>query len=70
MASKRSPEFLTATEVASLFGVTPRTIVRWAKAGKFPSARTMGGHRRFRPSEVAVVYEQLMGAPMPERVAS
>jgi excisionase family DNA binding protein len=30
----------------------PKTVTRWAKAGKLTSIRTLGGHRRFRKSEV------------------
>ncbi|MFE6222930.1 BldC family transcriptional regulator [Streptomyces sp. NPDC057854] len=39
-------------EVAELFGVDTRTIARWADEGKLCSVRTLGGHRRFRRSEV------------------
>lgn len=43
---------LTPSEVAALFRVDPKTVTRWAKAGKIGSIRTLGGHRRFRESEV------------------
>ena len=43
---------LTPREVADLFVVDPKTVTRWAKAGKLTSIRTLGGHRRFRKSEV------------------
>ena len=43
---------LTPSEVAALFRVDPKTVTRWAKAGKLTSIRTLGGHRRFRKSEV------------------
>ncbi|BDO40944.1 MAG: DNA-binding protein [Cellulomonas sp. 73-145] len=43
---------LTPSEVASLFRVDPKTVTRWAKAGKLSSIRTLGGHRRYRESEV------------------
>jgi excisionase family DNA binding protein len=32
--------------------VDPKTVTRWAKAGKLNSIRTLGGHRRYRESEV------------------
>jgi excisionase family DNA binding protein len=43
---------LTPSEVAALFRVDPKTVTRWAKAGKLTSIRTLGGHRRYRESEV------------------
>ncbi len=45
-------KLLTPSEVAALFRVDPKTVTRWAKAGKIGSIRTLGGHRRFRESEV------------------
>src|SRR4051794_512616 len=52
----RSPDaaepLLTPAEVAALFRVDPKTVARWAKIGKLSSIRTLGGHRRFRESEV------------------
>jgi excisionase family DNA binding protein len=43
---------LTPGEVATLFRVDPKTVSRWAKAGKLTSIRTLGGHRRYRETEV------------------
>jgi excisionase family DNA binding protein len=43
---------LTPAEVAALFRVDPKTVTRWAKAGKLTPIRTLGGHRRYRQSEV------------------
>ena len=53
--SSRPPQrdrLLTPGEVASLFRVDPKTVTRWASAGRINSIRTPGGHRRFRESEV------------------
>lgn len=47
-----SETLLTPAEVASLFRVDPKTVTRWAKSGKLSSIRTLGGHRRYRESEV------------------
>ena len=47
-----SEPLLTPSEVAALFRVDPKTVTRWAKAGKLTSIRTLGGHRRYRESEV------------------
>ena len=48
----RTGRLLTPAEVAQLFRVSPKTVARWARAGKIPAIRTLGGHRRFRESEV------------------
>ena len=50
--SSPSEVLLTPAEVASLFRVDPKTVTRWAKAGKLTAIRTLGGHRRYRQSEV------------------
>jgi excisionase family DNA binding protein len=51
--SRPAPEaLLTPAEVAALFRVDPKTVTRWAKAGKLSSIRTLGGHRRYRETEV------------------
>ena len=47
-----SEALLTPAEVAALFRVNPKTVTRWARAGKITAIRTLGGHRRFRASEV------------------
>ena len=43
---------LTPSEVAAMFRVNPKTVTRWARAGKISAIRTLGGHRRFRSSEI------------------
>ena len=45
-------ELLTPSEVAVLFRVDPKTVTRWARSGRLSAIRTIGGHRRFRASEV------------------
>ena len=53
---------LTPSEVASLFRVDPKTVTRWAKAGKLSAIRTLGGHRRYSEAEVRGL---LTGIPQP-----
>ena len=64
MASRtHEPEpLLTPAEVATMFRVDPKTVTRWAKAGKLTSIRTLGGHRRYRETEVRAL---LAGTPHP-----
>ena len=64
--SRQRPEsepLLTPSEVATLFRVDPKTVTRWAKAGKLTSIRPLGGHRRFRASEIRRCLEQLESNP-------
>ena len=50
---------LTPAEVAALFRVNPKTVTRWARAGKISAIRTLGGHRRFRASEIKRALDQM-----------
>lgn len=50
---------LTPGQVASMFSVDPKTVSRWALAGRLGSLRTPGGHRRFRESEVRELHARL-----------
>lgn len=50
---------LTPAEVAAFFRVDPKTVTRWAKAGRLTSVRTLGGHRRYLEDEV----HELLGLP-------
>ncbi|WP_110208855.1 BldC family transcriptional regulator [Nocardioides daejeonensis] len=52
---------LTPAEVAALFRVDPKTVTRWAKAGKISSIRTLGGHRRFRREEIMTLLREHSG---------
>ena len=54
---------LTPAEVAALFRVDPKTVTRWAEAGKLSAIRTLGGHRRYRAAEV----QQLLGGVVPQQ---
>ncbi len=54
-----SGELLTPSEVAAMFRVNPKTVTRWARAGKISAIRTLGGHRRFRAAEIRKFLEQV-----------
>lgn len=60
-----SEALLTPAEVAAMFRVDPKTVTRWAKAGKLTSLRTPGGHRRYREAEVRALL-----AGVPQRTAA
>ena len=55
---KASPHLRTA-EVAAILQVSPKTMSRWAKEGKLPFLRTMGGHRRYPEAEIRELAEGL-----------
>lgn len=55
-------ELLTPGEVARLFGVDPKTVTRWATAGKLTAMRTLGGHRRYSAREVYALLKGTGGA--------
>lgn len=50
-------QLLTPAEVAALFRVDPKTVTRWAKAGRITSIRTLGGHRRYREADVRALLQ-------------
>ncbi|MDD7938170.1 BldC family transcriptional regulator [Actinomycetospora lutea] len=54
-----SERLMTPGEVAAMFRVDPKTVTRWASAGRIGSIRTPGGHRRFRESEVRTLLDGL-----------
>lgn len=51
-ADDEPEELLTPSEVAAMFRVNPKTVTRWHRTGKVSAIRTLGGHRRFKASEI------------------
>jgi len=45
--------------------VTANTVTRWARAGKIAAVHTIGGHRRFRSSEIERALHAANVAPPP-----
>lgn len=52
-------DYLRVAEVADLFHVSTKTVVRWATEGKLPHVLTLGGHRRFPRADIERVVEGL-----------
>lgn len=50
-----SDNLLPPGEVSRILGVDPKTLARWALAGKIKHIRTPGGHRRYRESVVRAI---------------
>ena len=57
--------WLRAGEVADRLHVTPKTVSRWAKEGRLPCRRTLGGHRRYDPEHVDQLVRRLTYQPQP-----
>jgi excisionase family DNA binding protein len=57
------PRYLHTTEVADILHVSPKTVSRWAKEGKLPFLRTLGGHRRYPAAEIRQLAEELRVRP-------
>jgi excisionase family DNA binding protein len=55
-------ECLTPAAVAAIFFVDPKTVTRWATAGKLPAIRTPGGHHRFLKSDVMALLDPVHAA--------
>ena len=51
--SEGRERFLLPSEAARLLGVATSTLRRWAEEGKIHSGTTIGGHRRYRESEIS-----------------
>ena len=58
-AAPTPPSYLRAAEVADLLHVSPKTVSRWAKEGKLPFLKTLGGHRRYPEAEIHELAEEL-----------
>lgn len=47
----------TPAEVAVIFRIHRRSLVRWERDGHITALRTPGGHRRYRYADVRALYE-------------
>ena len=57
----KSEPLLTPAEVATALRVDPKTVTRWAKAGKVTCIFTVGHHRRYFRAEIEAL---LRGHPL------
>ena len=60
-AATSYPSYLRTAEVADLLHVSPKTVSRWAKEGKLPFLKTLGGHRRYPEAEIRDLVAELRG---------
>jgi excisionase family DNA binding protein len=50
-------------EVADLLQVSPKTVSCWAKEGRLPFLKTLGGHRRYPATGIRQLADQLQVEP-------
>jgi excisionase family DNA binding protein len=62
-AAPDPPSYLLAAEVADILHVSPKTVSRWAKEGKLPFLKTLGGHRRYPATEIRQLADELQVPP-------
>ena len=55
--------YLRTAEVADLLHVSPKTVSRWAKEGKLPFLKTLGGHRRYPEARIRELAAALREEP-------
>ena len=60
---REAPTYLRPAEVADLLSVSPKTVSRWAKEGKLPFMKTLGGHRRYPETEIRELVDVLRQEP-------
>jgi len=58
-----APSYLLPAEAAELLSVSPKTVSRWAKEGKLPFMKTLGGHRRYPEAQIRQLIEELRQEP-------
>ena len=58
-----TPSYLYTAEVADILHVSPKTVARWAKDGKLPFLKTLGGHRRYPAAEIRQLADELQVRP-------
>jgi len=58
-----APSYLLPAEAAELLSVSPKTVSRWAKEGKLPFMKTLGGHRRYPEAQIRQLVDELRQEP-------
>src|SRR5512145_1302557 len=61
----RTGRFLTSAEVASLVGVSPRTVSNWIRDGHLRAHRTAGGHARVSAEDLQRFLDERGIRPLP-----
>jgi excisionase family DNA binding protein len=59
LSERRASRYLRTGDVAGILHISPKTVTRWARDGKLPHSRTLGGHRRFPAEAIEQLARQL-----------
>jgi excisionase family DNA binding protein len=59
--------YLRTSDVARLLQVSPGTVSTWAKEGKLPYLRTLGGQRRYPEEAIRALVRSLSAEAAPRR---
>jgi excisionase family DNA binding protein len=63
MPATEPTSYLRTAKVADLLHVSPKTVSRWAKEGKLPFLKTLGGHRRYPEAKIRELVATLREEP-------
>lgn len=68
-SGRAEEKYMSRGEAARRLGVSPRAIQEWAKDGRVPHIRTLGGHRRFSERDLEVMQELVKNRRPRRRIA-
>ena len=57
-------KLLTISEAAEILGVTMQTLRKWDKDGKLTPTHTLGGHRRYKQTDVDRIVAGMTDGPV------
>jgi excisionase family DNA binding protein len=58
-------DILTVFKASQYCNVSPKTIINWIESGHIPAYKTVGGHRRIKPTDL-IAFMNKQGIPIPE----
>jgi excisionase family DNA binding protein len=58
MTGPATSRYLRAAQVAAILHVSAKTVSRWAREGKLPHMKTLGGHARYPEAEIRALLAQ------------
>jgi excisionase family DNA binding protein len=59
LSERKAFQYLRTGDVADMLHISPKTVTRWARDGRLPHSRTLGGHRRFPADAIEEIARQL-----------